>query len=206
LAYAPSEKLAIHLYILNGYNLYEDNNRKKSLGLYVSYNLGDKGSFGYANYIGDDTPSAADSISHLRVFQTVFFNYEWKKFKFQAGFDFGVQQHADLASPNKTGYMSSGLLTLKYQAKKKWAVYGRGEFFNDPNGFMAGTFRNLVHTSTGPVLWGATGGLEYKPSENSYLRLESRGLVMEKNQDIYRTNGTNVNYRMECMLNMGITF
>src|SRR6185503_1699685 len=51
LSYAPCEKLALSLYALNGYNLFEDNNKKKSLGLLATYTINDHLSIGYDNYI-----------------------------------------------------------------------------------------------------------------------------------------------------------
>ncbi|HET6991341.1 MAG TPA: outer membrane beta-barrel protein, partial [Bacteroidia bacterium] len=74
LNYNPCDKVAIYVYALNGYNMFEDNNNKKSLGTLATYALGDKGNFGYSNYIGDDSPQG-DTVSHLRIHQNLFFNY-----------------------------------------------------------------------------------------------------------------------------------
>jgi hypothetical protein len=206
LVYTPNERITIHLYLLNGYNVYEDNNSKKSVGLYVDYKLGDKGDIGYTNYLGDDTPQKADSVAHFRVFQTVFFNYQVKKWKMQLGFDYCFQQHSELTNTAHTASMYSGVLTFKYQARRKAAVYVRGEIFNDPNGVMTATFTDRNGYSTGPTLWGATLGFEYKPTESTYIRLEGRDLIMDPSQEIFRTNGKNVNTRMEYMVNLGVSF
>lgn len=206
LNYNPNDKLSINLFLLNGYNMYEDNNRKKSFGMLVTYALGDKGNIGYDNYIGDDTPAAADSISHLRTYQNVFVNYQIKKLKMQLGFDYALQQNSGISYPNKTASMYSGVLGLKYLLKKQFAIYGRGELFNDPNGFMSGTIIDKQNKNTGLKLWGATAGVEYKPAENSYIRLEGRQLKMDKDQEIFRWNGDNEDSRLEILLNIGISF
>lgn len=88
LNYNPNDKLAINLFILNGYNLYEDNNNKKSFGAFVTYALGDKGNIGYSNYTGDDAPTSADSVSHQRIHNNLFWNYQFGKLKMQIGGDF----------------------------------------------------------------------------------------------------------------------
>ncbi len=66
LNYIPNDKWSINLYVLNGYNIYEDKNDKKSLGILVTRALTDKGNVGNCNYIGDDSPQG-DSITHLRI-------------------------------------------------------------------------------------------------------------------------------------------
>jgi hypothetical protein len=206
LNYNPNEKLAINLFVLNGYNIFEDNNMKKSLGMLVTYALGDKGSIGYNNYIGDDTPQAADSISHMRVYQNLFFNYQISKVKIQIGLDYAIQQNSNYTNPKESAAMYSGVLGLKYQMKKQFAIYGRGEMFNDPEGFMSGVIIDKTNKYTGLKLWGATLGVEYKPTDNTYIRLEGRQLQMDKDQEIFHWNGGNASSRAEMLLNLGISF
>jgi Putative beta-barrel porin-2, OmpL-like. bbp2 len=205
LNYNPNDKLAITIYGLNGYNLYEDNNEKKSVGMLVTYALGDKGNIGYSNYIGDDSP-LGDSVSHLRIYQNLFWNYQIKKIKIQIGGDYGLQQNSNISSKNKTATMYSGIASLKYQVKKKIAFYGRGEIFNDPQGFMSGIIIDKENKFTGLKLWGATLGAEYKPTENSFIRLEGRKLFMDKQQETFRWNEKNQSTRMEVSVNIGVSF
>ncbi len=206
LNYNPNQKLAINLFVLNGYNIFEDNNEKKSFGMLVTYALGDKGSIGYNNYIGDDTPQAADSISHLRFYNNVFLNYTIKKLKIQLGLDYATQKNSHITYIKEKATMYSGLLGLKYQMKEKYAIYGRGEMFNDPEGFMSGVFTDKQSKLTGFKLWGATLGLEYKPAENAYIRLEGRQLQMDKDQKIFYSNGKSIASRSEILFNIGISF
>ena len=205
LNYNPNDKLSINVYALNGYNMYEDNNKKKSLGTLITYALSDKGNFGYSNYIGDDSPTG-DTLSHLRIHQNLFFNYQVKKLKFQIGGDYCIQKNSNITTPSKTATMYSGVLGLKYQLKNKFAVYGRGEIFNDPQGIMSGVIIDKQNKYTGLKLWGATLGIEYKPTDNTYIRMEGRQLTADKDQEIFRWNNANTNVRMEMMMNIGITF
>jgi hypothetical protein len=205
LNFDPSKKVEINLFLLNGYNIFVDNNKKKSLGLGVTYALGDHGNIGYTNYIGDDSPER-DSVPHLRMHNNAFFNYQLKKWKFQVGADYCIQQNSDISTGHKSASMYSGLATAKYQANTKFAIYARGEAFNDADGFMATVFKDQAGKYTGYKLWGLTLGAEYKPTVNSYIRVEGRRLQAEKNQLIFRTDGANTNVRLEAMVNLGLYF
>ena len=206
LNYNPSDKLAINLYVLNAYNLYEDNNTKKSLALLATYALGDKGNIGYSNYIGDDTPTAADSTAHLRIYNNLFINYTVKKLKIQVGLDNCVQENSDLKDPKKSASMVSGVASLKYQFKPMFAGYARYEFFNDPEGFMGGVITDHKGVATGYKLWGITGGVEYKPMDNGYIRLECRQLVADQDQEVFQWDKHITNGRTEFILNLGVSF
>ncbi|MBI4929228.1 MAG: porin [Bacteroidetes bacterium] len=204
LNYNPTAELSINAYVLNGYNIYEDNNSMKSFGLLATYALGDKGNIGYSNYIGDDTPTAADSISHLRFHNNLFFNYQFGKLKMQLGGDYCMQENGDTLNKNNAT-MFSGVLGLKYQLKKKFAVYTREEIFNDPQGFMGGIIIDKQNKQTGLKLWGVTAGVEYKPTDNSYVRLEARQIEMDANQEIFRWK-ENEDSRLEILFHFGVSF
>ncbi len=205
LNFDPTKKLEINLFLLNGYNMFVDNNNKKSAGMGITYALGDNGGVGYTNYIGDDSP-VDSSVAHLRFHQNVFFNYQYRKFKFQVGGDYCMQQNSDLATGTKTATMYSALATAKYQWTSKFSVYGRGEIFQDPDGYMSTIIVDNTGKRTGYKLWGVTAGVEYKPTDDSYIRLEGRRLQMDKEQFIFDYNGSRYNDRYEIMINGGVTF
>ncbi|MCX6274295.1 MAG: outer membrane beta-barrel protein [Bacteroidetes bacterium] len=214
LNYAATEKLAISLYLLNGYNMYEDNNEKKSFGALITYAFTDKFSLGYSNYTGDDTPTQPDSveeISHLRIHNSLFLNYQYHKLKIQIGGDYCMQQNSGIdqntgASDSSSASMMSGVMSLKLQATKVVAAYIRGEYFNDPDGFMGGIIADKQNKYTGYNLTGVTIGAEYKPTENSYIRVEARQLQMDNNQEIFNANGEPSSSRLEVLFNLGISF
>jgi hypothetical protein len=204
LNYNPSNKLAINLYVLNGYNIYEENNNKKSFGLLATYLLGDKGNVGYSNYIGDDTPEG-DNTDHLRIHQNLFFNYQLNKLKIQVGGDYCIQENSDTTG-SESASMSSGVIALKYYFSGQFSVYGREEFFSDPQGYMSTRFFDAGGKQTGYKLTGTTLGVEYKPTDNSYFRLEARNLSTDDVQKIFYRDGENKNSRQEILLNLGISF
>lgn len=204
LNYVPNDRWAFTVYGLNGYNMFEDNNKKKSIGALITYTHGDY-YIGYSNYIGDDSPKG-DSVSHLRILQNIFFNYQHKKLKIQAGVNYGIQQNADIMHPNLAATMISGILGLKYQLKEKFAVSARAEIFKDPQGFMSAVILNKDNFYTGYKVRGYTLATEYKPTKNSYIKIEGRQLQMEKNQEIFNWNGKPASSRLELLCNIGISF
>jgi len=204
LSFTPTEKLSLCLHVLNGYNIFEDNNDKKSLGLLVNYAVNDALNFGYSNYYGDDSPST-DSINHARFYNNLYVNYTKNKIKIQIGGDYATQQNADTTG-KKSAMMYSGVASLRYQLFSKIGIYGRGEIFNDPAGFLGGQMTDKTGKTTGLKLWGATLGIEYKPTDNSYIRLEGRQLQCDANQEIFRWNGNNQSSRLEVMLHFGVSF
>ncbi|MEP7197815.1 MAG: outer membrane beta-barrel protein [Saprospiraceae bacterium] len=202
-----SNKLEVNLFALNGYNLFEETNKKKSLGLQVLYALNDKGSIGYCNYIGDDSPDA-DSVSHLRIYHNLFFNYDANKIKLQIGGDYGSQKNSDLRDTllTKNANVFSGIIAIKYKIKKVHGIYARYEIFNDPTGFLGGMFTDKTGKQTGYILGGITVGGEYKPTDNTYIRIEGRQIQLDKDQEFFYTNSKNTNARMEIFVNLGISF
>ncbi|MGQ0826876.1 MAG: outer membrane beta-barrel protein [Bacteroidota bacterium] len=202
----PNDKLSIKLFLLNGYNMFEDNNNRKSFGMLVNYALNKKGNIGYSNYIGDDTPDIADTISHSRSYHNVYWNYVFLgKLKIQVGVDFATQKNSDITNGTQTEIIYSGLLALKYQLKKKIAVYGKADTFYDSAGLLSGVIVDRTGKVTGLKLWGATFGMEYKPTDNIYFRIEGRQIQMYKDQDIFVNNGNTIN-RRELLLNFGVSF
>lgn len=204
LNYIPSEKLSLFLYALKGYGMYEDNNRKKSSGLLVTYVFNEKLNIGYSGYYGDDSPDK-DTLNHFRQMHNAFLNYNHNKIKFTAGIDYCMQQNSD-TSRTKNASMITGLAIVKYQFIKKSSTYFRGELFNDPQGMMSGAFADKTGKHTGYKIGGATLGIEYKPTDNSYIRLEGRELIADKDQEIFYWNLFNTNARTELMINMGVSF
>jgi len=205
LNFDPTAKLEINLFLLNGYGVFVDNNKKKSFGMGITYAVNDKLGLGYTNYIGDDTPDSV-TTPHLRIHQNVFLNYQYKKVKVQAGADYCIQQNSDVETGTKSATMYTGLATARYQLRSKFAIYGRGEIFSDPNGFMSTIIKDNTGKLTGYKLTGITAGIEVKPTEESYVRLEGRRLQMDNDQEIFYYNGEYRNYRYEVMINAGVTF
>jgi Putative beta-barrel porin-2, OmpL-like. bbp2 len=206
LTYTPSDKLLICLHILNGYNTFVDNSKSKSYGVAISYALGEKGNINYYNLVGEESPEGTKT-KHFRFLNNFVFNYQLtKKFKTTIGVDYITQQHSGISDTNSTASIFSAILTFKYQAKPKFGIYARGETFSDKEGFLTGKFIDNTSNVTGYILNDATLGVEYKPADNAYIRLEGRDIIMDSRQQIFRTNGANTNNRLEAMVCVGVWF
>ncbi len=206
LNYDPSKNLEINFFLLNGYNIFEDNNNKKSVGFGITYLIGDKGNIGYTNYLGDDSPDGS-ILPQTRFANNLFFNYTFgPKFTIQLGGDYYIQQNSDLITPTKVGTAYGMLGTLKYQVKPQFAVYERTDMFYDPNGFLSSLYTYSNGDQLGYASVGQTVGIEYKPSTNSYIRMEYRRIQMLYNEEIFHNNGANLDYRNELTINMGVYF
>ena len=205
-SYTPSDKFQAAVFLENGYNQFVATNNKKALGMLFVYNIGTKGSIGYYNFIGDGTPDNVRT-SHLRFLNNLVFTYAFgEKFKMILGVDYISQQHSSLADSTKSAFVYSSILTLNYKFTPKWGIYYRIETFSDADGFLTGTIINTENKVTGYMLTGMTLGMEYKPTDNSYIRLEGRNLQMNATQPIFYSNGQATSGRGEIMLNTGIWF
>lgn len=205
LSFAPTNKLDFCIHVLNGYNLIEETNSKKSVGLTMNYHVNDNLSLSYNNLYGSDAADE-DTIDHNRFYNTLFISYQNNNWTLAIGGDAAMQQNADLVNSNRSATMFSNLMILKYQATEKFDAYMRGEYFKDDNGFMSGTITNSDGEETGLKLWGGTLGGQFKPTENSYVRAECRRIQMDSKQNIFHWNNHDVNNRMEFHVDFGITF
>ncbi len=205
LTYTPNDKLTLGLHLLNGYNTFVETNSYKSIGMAVTYLLGNRGSIGYFNLLGEEYPDSINA-SHFRILNNLVFTYDLtKKLKVLAGADYIYEENSSISN-TKPAHIYSGILTLRYQLLNKLGVYARGEIFNDASGALTGRITDAKSKTTGYILTDETAGLEYKVSDNSYIRLEGRQIQMDKDQQIFRTDGAFTNVRTEVMLHCGVWF
>lgn len=172
----------------------------------INYNINESLSFGLSNYLGDDTPKQSDSLSHLRYYQNVYFNFSRHKWQIQLGANQGIQDNSDLNTSSKIAYMLSSLLSLKYYVATHFSFYGRYEWFYDPDAILSVQITDSNNNKSGYKLWGATLGFEIKPMEQSFIRFEGRILNFYKSQNVFYRDGVFRNNRSEFMLNMGVSF
>jgi hypothetical protein len=206
LSYDISDRLQTALFVENGYNQFVASTNKKALGFLITYALGTKGNIGYYSFLGDVSPDYS-SVSKVRFLNNLVFTYAFcEKFNIVLGVDLISQQNSNLADETKNAYVYSSICTLNYKFINKFRIYYRVATFNDANGILTGIILNTDNQETGYIEGEMTLGMEYKPTENSYIRLEGRGIQMDPTQQIFLTNGNATNYRDEVMVNMGIWF
>ena len=206
LSYNASDKLQMALFLINGYNEFIAESNKKAIGFALTYNIGTKGSLGYYNFVGNVSPDSV-KIAHVRFLNNVVFTYKFsKKINVLLGFDLISQSNSQLLDSTKKAYVYSSILTLNYKFTDKWGIYSRLETFSDADGFLTGIMVDENNNITGYKLKGITLGFEFKPTENSFIRLEGRYLQMDNAQKIFYSDGTYSNYRTETMVDMGVWF
>ena len=205
LTYQITPKLEGRLYILNGYNTFVDNNRKKSLGMLFTYNLTDSCSLVYANYLGDDSPDTART-AHNRFYNNVCLYYEKRKLRITIGVDAAVQQHSGLETPSSAGFAIGGLVATRYSLGKETNIYARAEGMYDRDGFLLGLYPTGLGGYQPVKATAGTLGIEYKPMPNAYLRLEARALKLYNVVAPFYHDGTYHSNRLETIFSMGVWF
>lgn len=204
LSYEGSETFTAQLHVVSGYNFFLDVNDAKSVGVLLSYYIDDQWSVTYTNLFGRESLDNV-SPSQVRFYHNLYLNGSVnEKLLVTVGGDLGTQTNSQLDNGNATALMYNALATVRYQFNPAWSVTARGEVFSDPEGFISGTLPTELGGSEGLQLVGFTLGAEYRPTENSYVRIEGRNLTTDDNVVLF-DQGTN-NVRYEWMVTTGFYF
>lgn len=202
ISYDFSPKVYGALHILNGNNVFIDNNKNKSVGITLGVRPNSKSEIIYNNLIGNEQP--AGNIAKTRIYNNLVIKYALgKKVDFIGGFDFVMQEKSKISDSTESASLYSGLAAIKFKAAKKFSVTVRGEVYMDENGILSGVFTDTDGKSTGLKAFGVTLGMDYRPIENAYVRLEGRYLSTETKQNIFYEDS---NSRTEAIVNMGVEF
>lgn len=173
LSYEGSEEFSAQLHLLSGYNTFVDHNGSKSVGTYLSWRTSEEVNLVYAALLGNDAPDSA--VKQFRTYHNAQVMLDpTENFRIVLGFDLCTQQNT--AAGGGTATMNGGLLLLSYAARPDWRINTRFEFLNDREGLLSGTFPNEAGVVVRTNLAGITLGVEHRPTENSYVRLEGRML------------------------------
>lgn len=204
ISYEGSENFSAQLHVVSGYNFFLDVNDAKSVGVLLSYNLSEEWSLTYTNLLGRES---LDNLQpeQLRFYHNLYFNGTLgEKLRIIAGGDLGTQTNSQLDDGNATALMFNALATIRYQFTPAWSITARGELFSDSEGFISGTLPTELGGEQGLQLTGLTLGAEYRPTDNSYLRIEGRSLATDDALTLF-DQGTD-NTRLEWMVTTGIYF
>lgn len=204
-SYNWGSTLNLQLHVLNGYGSIEDNNFSKSLGWLVGYNPLENLSLSWAAVLGDEgayDPARRSDPGAYRFYNNINATYQVLK-------DFGLRGQFDFATETGKFYYG-GQLTARYDFLEKFGVTLRGETIQDANGMLTGSFDTSTADNTAQGLqgFGVTLGLEYRPIENAFVRLEGRQLMLNatNNQIFMDGSGTASANRFEISANTGFWF
>ncbi len=202
LHYEGLKHFDLQLWLLDGYNLFRDNNENKSIGLLASYG---KGNFSatYCNIIGREP---TDNGNELRTYHNMYITYEFYKniFELNTGIDFATQTDA-ISDDLHT--MFAYIATLRVNVTKRLSVTGRVESQTDKNSILSSTYTYVndigVEMSEGIDMIGLTGGIAYELSDKAYFRYEIRRLSdREQLKDIFGDSSS----RVENLFTIGLMF
>jgi hypothetical protein len=190
------------LFLLNGFNVFNDNNKNKSAGIQLGYKPNKKVEVTYNNIIGNEMPAGTEGKT--RIYNNLVIKlWPWKKIDIIGCGDFCLQEKSKITDPTSSASMFSGFLALKYHITNKFSVALRGEMIQDKDGILSGIVRFGFHPA-GLEANGYSGALEYNPTDNSYFRIESRLLIAGNDQPIFSDKLKN--YRVEVILSGGMEF
>jgi hypothetical protein len=201
-SYEFSPKVYGSLHLLNGYNVFADNNKNKSIGITLGVKPGKNIEVIYNNLVGNEI--AAGSPGKTRIYNNLVIKYSpSSKVDFLLGADLAFQEKSGLTDTTASATLFSGLAAVKYKVSKKFSVSLRGELFNDKDGFLSGVITQTDGKSSGLKAYGVTFGFEVRPVENAYFRMEGRYLSSDDKQKIFYDNK---NSRIEANTSIGIEF
>lgn len=191
LSYKPMDQLEAQLHVLNGYGIFDDNNADKTVGYLLSYTPHPSFNATIDGTIGNEQPAGTPAA--LRIYNNLNATFQPNdSLAFKGQVDFATQ--AGSASP----YLS-GLLAAKYSFTPKLSLSLRGEYINDSAKML----------TAGLMGYGATAGLEFKPTDNSYIRLEGRQLMLgtdDANKMFTDASKAKTGNRLEGLLSFGVSF
>lgn len=198
MSYDFSDQFGASLFFLNGFNMFEDNNKNKSAGLQLAFSPNAKLKFVYNNILGNEQPDGSRGKTRF-LNNFIVYYYPTNEIDVIVSGDYGTQEYSKILDTASSANYYGATLTGKYKFSPKFSAALRGEFFQDLDAVVS------------PVLINGTGvkanalalGLEYKPVEKAYLRLEYRYVQMDAAQKIFYDNSNN---RSEATMTFGFEY
>lgn len=181
-----SKKFGMQVYVGNPYSVAYNQDTYTSAGFQLAYTPTENLGIYYANLAG---LQSRDVNRHLKfqLYNNLIIDYTPLKWlNLLAQYDFAWQTNSHLKpDTTKLSYVHSGFFQASVRPLKWFSVTAKGEFFNDPNGFLSGVYGEGV-SSKGMSTSGFTAGVEFKPVKIIYLRMEYR--TVNTNQYLYDNN------------------
>lgn len=206
LTYYATNKIHFQTSIFNGFNTFVAINDRKTYGFSVGYDANAHVSVSF-NSLYSDVSKIGDIMRKKRLYNDLYITYKSRRLDMGVEANYGIQSHARLSDSNQAASMYSFTVATKYKFHGgKFAVYARGEIFNDDNEILTGPIQNSYHQWVGINATGLNMGVEYKVMANSFLRFEGRQISLKNYEDIFFTRGKYSNERWEWVGSMGVWF
>ncbi len=128
-----SAKLNAYLYLINGWQVIQDNNEGKSFGTQLEYRPNNQMLFNWNTYLGDER-STANPGFRMRYFSDIYWIYNpGTRWSATSCFYIGVQEMNGAASA--TWWQAN--LIGKYAVTEQFSLSARLEYFHDAKGIIA---------------------------------------------------------------------
>lgn len=205
LTWEHSARWTFQLNAFNGFNNFVENNANKALGASVVWTPNDRWNTTLSTIVCDESPDwyPRDQTRSYTNLITVFKSNRWT-LGLEA--NYGVQSNSQLNDSTGTAMLFSAIAAARYRFTPRWAVYGRGEYFSDPDEVLTGPVINENHELTGLDIAGGTLGFEFRPIPNSFFRLEGRAIHAADTEKIFYYNQRSSNMRYEVIAGIGVWF
>jgi hypothetical protein len=152
----PAGRTTLGFQVVNGWNNLRDNNNAKTIGATGAVNLG-KGTWYINYYAGPENAGTTTGWRHL--IDTTLLLTPWSQLSGYINYDYGQNRNGGFAA------WQGVAAALHYAPTSTWSFTGRGEWFQDRQGFSTGVAQTLKEVTV-------TG--EYKLAEGLLWRAEYR--------------------------------
>jgi hypothetical protein len=210
LTYSFNDKWTAQLHLLNGYGLTfgRANTATKAVGLQIDYRATGEWDFLYNALVGDGIGIGDAGQGKMFTYHNFVAKYFSAKIDLAFGIDVATQaktKQVATGEPESALYFS-GIAEARFKAHKQFNLMGRGEYFQDSNGIFGVLSVDNDGLPVGLKAFGVTGGMEFKPMENAFIRGEVRFLSLDKNQKVFASGNDLVNTRTEVIFTTGVSF
>lgn len=202
--YKFSEKVSAGFMFGNPYSVAYQQHPHISGIMFISYNPLPNLLITYNNLFGNQALRDANLNNNL-LYNDIYVAWDpIRNLNLVGQFDFAFQTNSKLApDTNKVASMCSGWILARYNFLKIFSVTARYEYFNDPQGFLTGTFKYNGKT-TGLMAQGFSAGFEVRPVKIAYIRAEYKFLHATPGNNIYYS-GTSDQFN-GLIINTGVRF
>ncbi len=175
-----TEKVNSYFFLLNGWQVIEDNNKGKSIGTQIEYQPNPSMLFNWNTYVGDER-SISNPTYRTRFFTDVFWIYQpTERFSTTSCIYHGWQTISD-GSIRK--WWQANIIG-RYSFTDNWSLSGRLEYFSDPDLALIAPV-----TSANSFSAFSTGlCANYKVYSNALLRVEMKQLFSGDNMFLKSSN------------------
>jgi hypothetical protein len=186
LSFKFSDKLNGGFMVGNPFSLaYAQNTRMAGI-TFLNWQPRSNLTFTYNNFFGNQA-LYGDEPKNTLLYNNIIVTWSPFESLYLVGqFDFAAQTNSTMPPDStKVAGMMSGFLQARYSFAKVFAITGRYERMNDPNGFLTGINLN---TMRGIRTNGFSVSLEYKPVSFGYIRVAYRYLEGYPGSKLFSSN------------------